>query len=360
MSDSMLQQKIRGLLVSSAIGSILGRRAENLRYPEIVDRFGVLDDPFPGAGQEPCAGALGTDENELMLVVCDSYLEQGKRITVEDLARTWTGRVNPLDFGDGYQRKKVNYLWYVLRNTFELLAMGCPARLVGAFNVPANTGLCVTGPVSAFNACDPDQAFLDGLSLASLFQRDRGIVVPAILAAAAAEALRQGSTVESVVQVALRLAPSEPHVTARPRQVTGLRETLLEAVHLGAKHADPLALREEAYERLVLADSLAGDPQEMLGLTFAVYVASQGDTRRALIGGANMGRDSDTLAGVLGLLCGAMAGINALPQEWLVGFDHLPGAEALTRAAVALAGLARAAAERRADAAKRVLALASA
>jgi ADP-ribosylglycohydrolase len=266
-------------------------------------------------------------------------------------------KVDPLNFGDGCQRRKVNYLWYVLRNTFELLTKGCPPRLVGAFNVPANTGMCVVGPVAAFNACDPDQAFLDGLSLASLFQRDRGIVVPAVLAAAAAEALRQGSTVESVVEVALRLAPSRSLVTARSRPVTSLRETLLEAVHLGAKRADPLALREEAYERLVLANALAGDPQEMLGLTFAVFVASQGDTRRALIGGANMGRDSDTLTGVLGLLCGAMAGINALPQEWLVGFDHLPGAEMLVRAADTLAALALAAAERRSSAARRVLSL---
>ena len=357
MTASLLGQKIAGSVLGGAIGNILARPAEGLQYVEIVERLGVLDEPFATINDTLVVGDLGTDENTLALIVAKAYVEKGARITIEDLARIWRRDVNPLHFGDSHQRTLVNYAWYVLRNTYELLSMGCPPRIVGSLNVPANTGMAVVGPVGAFNACDPEQAYHDGVSLAALFQRDRGIVVPGVLAGAVAEALRPGATVDSVVDVAVRLTPSTRQTTALPRRVGSLRETLLEAVSVGHRYSDPLTLRAEAYERLVLTDSLAGDPQEMLGLVFAVFVASRGVTREALIGAANMGRDSDTLAGVLGALCGALNGVASLPRHWLDGFNGLTGAEALLQAADGLTVLAVAQAERRRSAATRILEL---
>lgn len=354
MTGSVLHQKIRGMLIASSVGSILGRQAENLPYLQVVERFGVLTDPFHEVEQNRVGGMLGTDENALMLLACEAFVEKGGRITIEDLANTWKQMVNPLDFGDGGQRTKVNYLWYILRNTYELLRMGCPARVVGAFNVPANTGLSVVGPVAAFNACNADQAYLDCLGLAALFQRDRGIHVPAILAAAVAEALRPSATAESVTDVALRLAPSQPHITARTRRVTSLREALLEAVHVASRHSDPLSLRADAYQHLIV-EGVQGDPQEMLALTFAVFVSAKGATEEALIGGANMGRDSDTLAAMVGLLCGALNGVDSVPARWVAGFHGLVGAETLVKAANRLADMAVAHADRSRTAASQVL-----
>ncbi|MCJ7652696.1 MAG: hypothetical protein MUO75_03220 [Actinobacteria bacterium] len=40
-----------------------------------------------------------------------------------------------------------------------------------------------------------------------------------------------------------------------------------------------------------------------------------GDAMTAVIGGANLGRDSDTIAGMAGLLPGALRGIEAIDQE---------------------------------------------
>jgi len=40
-----------------------------------------------------------------------------------------------------------------------------------------------------------------------------------------------------------------------------------------------------------------------------------GDPMTAVIGGANLGRDSDTIAGMAGLLSGALRGIEAIDQE---------------------------------------------
>jgi ADP-ribosylglycohydrolase len=358
MSDTLPQSKITDAFVASAIGNILGRRAESLSHRQVTERFGVLDDPFPGGNPAEPGGDLGTDENALMLIACNAYLQKGGRIAVEDEARTWMAEVNPLHFGENRQHRRVNPFWYLRRNTYELLKMGCPPQMAGYTTVPSNIALPVVGPVAAFNACDPDQAYLDALGLAALFQRERGILAPAVLAAAAAEALRPGASVDSVVEVALAVAPSTRLVSARPRRVDNLREAILEAVHVGRRYDDPLALRTEAYEKLALPECLLGEPQELLALTFAVFVAARGDTRLALIGGANMGRDADTLAGILGLLCGALNGIVSLPPAWLDGFQRLPGASALMAAAAGMAKLALARAKRQAAVADEILALA--
>ena len=42
----------------------------------------------------------------------------------------------------------------------------------------------------------------------------------------------------------------------------------------------------------------------------------------ALLGGANIGRDSDTLASLNGQLCGALNGIDSAPREWVQGLTQ--------------------------------------
>ena len=56
---------------------------------------------------------------------------------------------------------------------------------------------------------------------------------------------------------------------------------------------------------------------EAVAEAFAVFVLVKGDFRRGIIYAGNWGRDSDTLAAVVGSLCGAMHGLTGIPQEWV-------------------------------------------
>jgi len=54
---------------------------------------------------------------------------------------------------------------------------------------------------------------------------------------------------------------------------------------------------------------------------------SRGNVRQAAIGGTNIGRDSDTIAGRAAMLAGALQGAGGVPKEWVAMF----GADSLAR-----------------------------
>jgi ADP-ribosylglycohydrolase len=56
---------------------------------------------------------------------------------------------------------------------------------------------------------------------------------------------------------------------------------------------------------------------EAVALAFGLLAASRGDFRDAVLGGVNIGRDTDTIAAIAGAILGARQGIDALPREWV-------------------------------------------
>jgi ADP-ribosylglycohydrolase len=56
---------------------------------------------------------------------------------------------------------------------------------------------------------------------------------------------------------------------------------------------------------------------EELPVALAYLTWSQGDYRRAVLGGANYGRDSDSIASMVGALIGGLDGQSGLPADWV-------------------------------------------
>ncbi len=64
---------------------------------------------------------------------------------------------------------------------------------------------------------------------------------------------------------------------------------------------------------------------EAVGLTFTAVLAGRGDARETILNAVNLGRDADTIAAMAGAVAGAMAGIEAMPQDWLAAVAVAPG-----------------------------------
>ena len=45
-----------------------------------------------------------------------------------------------------------------------------------------------------------------------------------------------------------------------------------------------------------------------------------------MLGGANIGRDADTISSLNGQLCGALNGIESVPRRWVEGLERSAGA----------------------------------
>jgi ADP-ribosylglycohydrolase len=63
------------------------------------------------------------------------------------------------------------------------------------------------------------------------------------------------------------------------------------------------------------------DPLELWGLALAMFKIARGDVRQASIGGTNIGRDSDTIAGRAAMLASALNGTAGVLKEWIAMFS---------------------------------------
>jgi ribosomal protein S18 acetylase RimI-like enzyme/ADP-ribosylglycohydrolase len=353
--NNTLEQRIAGCVLGAATGSIFGRYVEHRAWRRSMAERIAAAATFPADAAGLGWGEHGIDFNAQMLAVCRAVIEYGGRPTVEDLAGVWLRNAEPLAFGDGEItiKPRANPIRYALRNTYELLTAGTPPRIVGSLNVPMTTGIYAVPAAAAVNACDPEQAYLDGVSLASLFQRDRGTVVPGILAAMAAEAMRPGATAASVLDVAERTARSVSRLLPGREPVETAAFLVTEARRAG-RHATSSA---DVYVRTrhLVSRYNRRDPWKTLALAVACFAFTGDDLERAVKTGALDEQSPDFLGGCCGLLCGALHGSGALPQSWLDLLDGLRGAAELRGAATDLAAQALDGARRRLARARNLL-----
>jgi hypothetical protein len=93
---------------------------------------------------------------------------------------------------------------------------------------------------------------------------------------------------------------------------------LTRLVEIAATCPDVYALREPFYREFLVSfppwDAVFG--LEMVPCALALSLVARGDPELAIIGAANLGRDSDTIASMAGALTGAVHGASALPLAW--------------------------------------------
>lgn len=328
MEKTQLFNKVYGCLAAGAIGDQLGRPVEGWNYKDIDAKKGRLTNPWDTSAKT--AGGdrnfeIGTDDTALGQILCHCYIAKGGRVTPEDYAKFWLAEMNPRKF------------WFCLRNTYELLKMGYTPRVTGAFNIVTGSGLMAINPVGIYNACDPETAYTDALSIAGIVQRGLGMFIAGVISAAIAEAFRPGATVDSVIQTAIRFAPDDPILTFDERRFKDLKSTLIRAVEIGGAYPDVFSARQGLYAEMLQYAPI--DPQEVFALTFGIFKASRGDTEQAMLGGANIGRDADTISSLNGQLCGALNGYDSVPKAWREGFESQRGIEKFRATALGMTEL---------------------
>ena len=111
---------------------------------------------------------------------------------------------------------------------------------------------------------------------------------------------------------------------------------LRRCLDVAGKYDDVLAARKELYAKCLLYHCI--DPLELWGLSLAMFKIARGDVRQAAIGGTNIGRDSDTIAGRAAMLSGALNGTAGVPAEWIAMFSE-SSMQRIDRNAAALAEL---------------------
>ena len=295
-----LQSRIRGCLLGGLIGDAMGAPTEGKTYQQIAETFGEVTD-FEGAG---------TDDTAIRLILIDAI---------------FTSRGHPRvdDFADAFLRAEgVSYrLWWVpVKNMFHRLQAGLelPAD-VGWGNMHSSSSAMAIAPLGILNAANPRRAARETFELAGLihggpsgFSRDAACA----MAAAVAAAFIPNATVTTVLDAATAFL--------LPTSAKEMRDEIASTLELAKHCGNYETFRSAFYERGLR--EIMPDPRETVPVTLALFSLADGDPNRAIVMGANFGRDADTIATMVGGLAGALRGAEAVRPDWVQKAESGAGA----------------------------------
>jgi len=300
MSESIvttsLYSKSLGCILGGVIGDALGAPSEGLDYRTIEKRHGWIDD-FEGTG---------TDDTIMKNLLAKALIRSKGFAGRDDWAQEWLDDWQAL-FGE----KKGKFFISVHHTAVKLRLHALP-RMAAMGNMPSSSSAMAIAPVGIVNACRPRQAAQQAYHVAGLIHtHDVGFCQDgaAAIAAAVAESFKPKATTESILKASVDFL--------EPLSGKMMRDRIEKAIHLASHTGDFKAFRKAAYDR---ADEffcrINCDSRETIPLTLGLFSLSGGDFEKAVIYGANFGRDADTIACMLGGIAGALSGIQGIEPSW--------------------------------------------
>jgi ADP-ribosylglycohydrolase len=340
VNGNQLVDRSVGCLAGAAVGDALGGATEGWEAFEITGHFGGfvtgivpsiriskgLEKPF-----SPFHKGDGhvTDDTLMTRALVEVYAAKRDHLDAFDVAerlvpqlidvKVWVpelGREELL-----YHRLFLAEKWLVAR-----LKYGHADPREGGVGNIVNCGAAMyIAPVGIANAGDPEGAYAEAVEISGAHQSSYGREAAAVLAAAVAEALRPGATVESVVDGCLARAHDGTRAAIAAvveaaaslddwrTGLGALRRAFAPFDSVGEQYAEP-SLGARIPSRL--------NSIEELPIAIGLLVATGGDFAETVLGGVNYGRDSDSIASMGGALAGALGGSAVLRSDWVASVSE--------------------------------------
>ncbi len=336
MSDvakSLLFDKVTACLYGGAIGDALGAPAEWKLPPQIRERYGYIADfvePWDGPSELGKGYGRYTDDSHMIQVLSRIYIEAGDHLDAFQFAK----RVIPLIAEEkrwvpefGKEMLLMERLFYPEKWLYMRLALANADPRQGGVGNMVNCGAAMyAAPVGIVNAADPLNAYREAVDIFSAHQQSYGLEAAAVLAACIAEALKPRATVDSIVATAMEFAKEGTQkaiaaVVEKARQYSDWKAAI-----------DPLREAMRPFDGSAELNTMRGNGTnhwtpsrehsiEEVPIALGFLVVTGGDFEASIFGGANYGRDNDSIASMAGSLTGALHGTKAIREGWMRQID---------------------------------------
>jgi len=315
-----LYNKILGCLSMVAIGDALGMPSHDMTADEIRKRFkGPLRDfrtPFKDSRVHAgMRAAQVTDDTLLTLSVARAYIDLAGAITPSAIAQ-YTADTARKSFDRGLEpmfgpstKKAIEAIDAGLDPVRACLKEKHP--MAGA----SNGGAMKTSPAGLFHPGDINAAIEDAVKVClPSHATQTAISAACAIAAGISEATTPKSTVFSVIKAALSGAQKGEAIgkkVARNVPLPSVPERIRLAVSISLKASS----RKKAILNLANIIGSGLPAYESIPTAIGIFLACDGDPKKCVLAGANIGNDTDTIASMAGALAGTLRGFKAVPKK---------------------------------------------
>lgn len=336
----LLEDKAIGALAGAAVGDALGGAAEGNTPEAIQERYngfitGIVP-PFladwrnarPIAPYHKGDGHV-TDDTLMTNALVDVYATVRDHLDAHAIAE----HLVPLMIGDRRWIPELETHALLLHRVFlaekwlvtRLHYGHIDPREAGVGNIVNCGATMYAAPIGIVNAGAPALAYAEAIDVAGAHQSSYGREAAGVYAAAVAEGMRPGASVDSVIEVAMALAKDGTKdaieaVVEAASSVTDWRSGLA-TLRSAVEPFDTVGPNYRAPARDARIPSRTKAIEE-LPIALGMLVASRGDYSEAVLGAVNYGRDSDSIAVMAGAIAGALAGSSVIPEEWITGVNE--------------------------------------
>ena len=306
-----LRDKFFGTIAGCHIGSSMGAVVEGMTYQKIVDKYGYVVQLYSyehygnGWVREPGTTEDGVERQKLMIT---AIMEKKDRVTAEDVKNSWLNHMNPNAAG-------------TVSEPFEgiLLKMaqaGIPGKEIGRYCDYAglNSFARSCHAIGLINAGNVETAIEDIFEVGQLYQTpfSRGLRWACVTGVAIAAGTKPDATVDSVIGAIVDNCDKDMVVREIERELKNTQS-----------FTDIMQMREYfdgvyAGKGLPYAMRFAN---EVVTKAVCIFKMVKGNTKEAILGGVNIGRDTDCIAAVTAGISGALTGGGGIPEEWINQVD---------------------------------------
>ncbi len=315
-----LHDHILGSLAASALGDAMGAATEQHAIPEILEEYGGLlrellapsSDTFSG-GNLP--GQI-TDDTSQMFALAESLIETDGDLSEEAWVQKllhWS-QTSPMARMMGPTTKPLLEAIAAGEDTSAIGRVGTSTRKLTSFGTTNGAAMRIS-PAGLVYPGDPEGAVrLAWLTARPTHDTQIAASGAGAIAAGVAQALEVDADVFSVAQACLWGARHGEELGAREgRLVAG--PSVTRRIEIAIDEALRARDLEDALRRIEASVGNSVMTVESVPAAVGIFVAAAGDPLETVVGGANIGNDSDTIAAMAGSLAGALRGIAAVPQN---------------------------------------------
>ena len=289
-----LQDRARGSFIGLAVGDALGSPTEGKTPDEIISQWGRVTD-FLSDDQG------GSDDTEYALFSAKLILDKKKELTLADVAAAW--RKDIIKSSNAYKGAGFSEML-----TIQNLLKGLEPPQSGKHLHSWSDGLAMR--VAPFGI-----AYVGNPKLAAQLAQINGLV------SNSGEGIYSGQAVAAAVAMAMTDAPLDKIIQAAldviPKD-SWTSSSIIRGVQIGNDASNVWNVLKTLHQSLACSYYFWTDvAPEAVGLAFGLIAAARGKFEDAVLGAVNIGRDTDTIAAITGAICGALHGIQAIPESWI-------------------------------------------